>query len=302
MIANGTADFTNIVLDASNKSLQKGYEEGPRLWSIIASIGSASDFKNINRIQLFESPDLVAINENGSYTEAKFVDGKETYAIESKGLRFTISRKAIINDDQSAFSRIPRLFGVAATRAIEKAVFALLTGGVATYKTADGEFIFSAAHSNLNTGSALSASALAADIGAMMVQKGRGADKSTVPAFVVPKYSLVPVALKLTNDIICASAADSSDNKSSGVLNPINNMGIIPLASPLLDLADAKRRYLLCDPNMYDSIEVSFLNGVQTPMLEEVDQNDVDGRIFKVRLDVGAGVLDWRGISTNAGQ
>ena len=305
-IAGSAANFTSIVLDASNKSLQKGYENNDHIWRYIASVGSAPDFKTINRIQLFEAQDLVDINENGSYTEAGFNDGKETYSLSSKGLRFTISRKALINDDTDAFSRVPRLLGASAARSIEKAVISLLTGGVDTTTTADGEYLFSAAHANISTGAALTvatgATVLGADMAKMMSQVGRGKDGSSVPAFAMPKFSLVPVALKLINDVICSSAALPLSSISEGLVNPIKINGIVPLSSPYLDLESVKRRYLLCDPYQSDSIEVSFLDGVETPMLEEVDQTDADGRVFKVRLDVGAGILDYRGMVTNAGE
>lgn len=301
-IVGSSADFTSIVLDASNKSLQMGYENPEHIWRYIARKGSAPNFKNINRIQIFEAPDLVAINENGSYTEAIFKDGKETYALTSKGLRFTISRVAIINDDTDAFGRVPFLLGDTASRTIEKSLLGLVTGGLSTTVMSDGKALFHADHKNISTGKALDSDALALDVGVMMAQVGRGADGSSVPAFAYPKYSLVPVALKLTNDVICSSASIADAEMSSGVDNPFKKMGIVPLASPYLTLADEKRRYLLADPYRNDSLEVSFLDGVETPMLEEVDQTDADGRVFKVRLDVGAGVLDWRGLVTNAGQ
>lgn len=302
-IAAGTADFAAIVLDAANKSLQRGYEDGPFFWRMIASVNSASDFKNINRISLFEAPDLVQINEQGEYTEAKFLSGKEVYALTSNGLRFTISRVAIINDDASAFSRIPRLLGATATRKIEKTVIGLLTANSGLGATmADTHPVFYSTHNNIGTGAALSAASISADRGLMLKQQGRGADGSTTPAFVIPRYSLVPAALAGDNEIACFSMANPASESNSGVINPVAKAGIIPLASPLLDMSDATRRYLLADPNQYDTLEVSFLDGIQTPYLEEVDQTDADGRVFKVRLDVGAGVLDWRGLVTNAGK
>jgi len=300
LIAAGTADFTHIVMDASNKSLLQGWNEGPRIWSIIARKGSAPDFKNINRIKLFEAPDLVAINEQGQYTEAKLLDSYESYALTSKGLRFTISRKAIINDDTGAFTRIPRLLGNAATRAIEKAVMALLTGGLVDTMH-DGKAVFSTAHANITSTLALSGSALQTDLAKMAVQPGQGADGATVPMGAIGKYLLVPWALKFTADMICNSVADTTASINSGVANVIRDAGIIPLASPFLDLNDTKRRYVLADPNAADTLEVSFLDGVDTPFLDEVDQTDADGRAFKVRLDVGAGVLDYPGLLTNAG-
>lgn len=300
LIAAGTADFTHIVMDASNQSLLQGWNEGPRLWSIIARKGSAPDFKNINRIKLFEAPDLVTINENGQYTEAKFLDSYESYALTSKGLRFTISRKAIINDETGAFTRIPRLLGNSATRAIEKAVFALLTGGLVNTMH-DGNAVFSTAHANISTAAALSSTAVQTDLAMMAVQKGQGADGSTVPMGVMGKFLLVPWSQKFAADIICTSAADPTSGLSSAAANVVRAAGIVPLASPFLDMNDTKRRYILADPNAADTLEVSFLDGVDTPFLDEVDQTDADGRVFKVRLDVGAGVLDYPGLLTNAG-
>lgn len=297
----GTSDdFVNILLDASNKSMQQGFEEGPRLWKVIARAASTPDFKNINRISMFEAQDLAEIDEAGNYTEAKFNDGKETYRATSKGLRFTISRVAIINDDADAFSRVPRILGVSATRTIERAVFGLLTGGLTTTMS-DGKALFHADHNNISTGAALSSDALGKDIVAMGTQKGRGPDGSTTPCGVIPAFSLVPFALKLSNETICTSPVDPTAN-AGHAKNPILSQNITPLASPFLDLSDATRRYLLADPNQYDTIEVAFLDGVQEPYMEEVDQTDADGRIYKVRMDVGAGVLDWRGLLTNAGK
>lgn len=293
-IAAGTADFTSIVLDASNRSLQRGFNEGPRNWSRFCNIGSAPDFKTINRVSLFEAQDLKNIDEQGNYQEAIFKDGKETYAIDDKGLRFTISRRAIINDDTGAFSRIPRLLGAAATRTIERAVYAILTGGTSTVTMSDSKALFHADHNNISTSAALDADALAADIKTMATQKGRGEDGATTPCGVVPRFLHVPWAVKYAADALVAASS------TYGGFNALAN-ALEVIASPFLDLNSATRRYLSADPALADVIEVSFLDGIQEPYMEEVDQTDADGRVFKIRLDVGVGPLDWRGLLTNAG-
>lgn len=294
-IVAGADDFVNICIDASNRSMQRGFEEGPRNWSRFCNIGSAPDFKNINRIQLFEAQDLADIDEQGNYTEAKFKDGKEVYNIDDKGLRFTISRRAIINGMIDAFTRIPRMLGASATRTIERAAYGFLTGGVATYKMSDGEFIFSVAHKNITTGAAITDVSLGADIAAMATQTGRGESGATTPCGVVPKFVHVPWELRFVTKALVA------DTSSAGGYNALAGE-LEVLSSPFLSLNDKTRRYLSADPALADVIEVSFLDGVQTPYMEEHDQTDADGRVFKVRLDVGAGVLDYRGLLTNAGK
>ena len=61
------------------------------------------------------------------------------------------------------------------------------------------------------------------------------------------------------------------------------------------------RYYALADANEAAALEVAFLDGVDTPFLEQEDAFDTDGARFKVRLDYGVAAHDPRGIATNAG-
>jgi hypothetical protein len=55
------------------------------------------------------------------------------------------------------------------------------------------------------------------------------------------------------------------------------------------------------DPNLYDTIEVAYLDGVQEPFLDQKDGWNVDGTEFKVRIDAGVAPLDFRGLAKNPG-
>ena len=61
------------------------------------------------------------------------------------------------------------------------------------------------------------------------------------------------------------------------------------------------RHYAFADVNEAAAIEVAFLDGVDSPYMEQEDAFDTDGARFKVRLDYGVGGHDWRGVATNAG-
>lgn len=294
-IVGNTADFPQILVDAANKSLQKGYMEFPRTWNIWTRAASVPDFRTNYRPQLSEAPDLDEVLENGEYTEAKFNDFYESYAIATYAKRFTISRKALINDDLNAFVRIPQAFGQAASRKIEQIVYSILTTNAVL---SDSVALFeNATHANLPTAAALSSTSLAAAMSAMMKQKGNGEDTAYIGA--IPRFLIVPVALKFTADILVASASLAEATQSSGVFNPFRGLQVV--VNPLLDASSSTAWYLAADPNAIDTIEVGFLDGVQTPMLEETEQSDIDGRVFKVRLDVGAKALDYRGLLKNAG-
>lgn len=295
-IIAATADFEHICLDASNMSLQRAFEEAPRIWPLITNKAYHADFKTIHVAKLSESPNLEAIDENGEYEHAAFSDQAESYAVQVYGRYFTITRKAIMNDSRRAFDRIPRAFGAAAQRKIEQLVIALLTSNPVM---SDGEQVFSAAHLNIASGAAFSKTTVQALSALMSVQKGFGEDTPVLD--IGMKFSLVPVALKHANREVCLSNATTADSKNAGVINTLREDGIVPLASGLLDASSTIVHYGIADPAMYDGLEVGFLDGGDAPVIEMADQMNVDGRIFHVRHDIGAAVIDHKSLARHAG-
>ena len=61
------------------------------------------------------------------------------------------------------------------------------------------------------------------------------------------------------------------------------------------------RFYLFADPMEAPVIEVAFLDGNQTPYLELQNGFEVDGAVYKVRLDYGVAAIDYRGAVTAPG-
>ncbi len=141
-----TGSFQNILLDAASKTLRAAYEEAPYTWSLWArQAQSVDDFKNINRIQLGESPNLEMVPEGAPYPEGQVVDSKRSYKVEKFGKKFSVSWETVVNDDLDAISRIPAMHGNAARRTQEKVVYdALLANPV----MADGVALFSASHAS----------------------------------------------------------------------------------------------------------------------------------------------------------
>ena len=59
--------------------------------------------------------------------------------------------------------------------------------------------------------------------------------------------------------------------------------------------------FLLADPSMHDGIEVGYLDGVDTPFLDQQDGWSVDGTEFKVRIDAAATPMAWETMYKNPG-
>ena len=294
VIASGADNFANILRDAQGKVLQTAYQEAPRQWSRFCSVVDVPDFKTNYRPQLSEFADLDEIPEKGAYEEGTFNDAAESYAISTYGRRFTLSRKALINDDLNAFNRAMRAMGDAAGRKVEQIVFAIFTANAAM---SDGNNLFdNTNHLNNPTAAALSATSFAAARTAMRNQVGDGEDSSTAYLDIMPEFLIVPTDLEFTARLLMESSANPEADLSSGVINPARGMcQVIP--SPILSANSSTAWYLAAGPNRIGTIEVGFLQGTgRSPELFEADQVDPDGRVYHVRLDVGAKALDWRGL------
>lgn len=290
----GTGDFPAILADVANKTMMKAYEEVPTTYQRWTKEVEASDFKEMHRVQISEAPDLDEIQENGEYKHAEFSDNEEKYSLSTYGKKFSVSRKAIINDDMGALTRIPRLFGASAARKANQLVYNILTSNPTM---ADDNALFhTSKHSNLaSSGSALSVESLGSARAQMRKQTALEG-KATLN--VVPKFLIVPAELETTAEQLLSSTVDPS--KSNATPNPfVNKMEII--VDAILDNDSTTAWYLAADYNQIDTIEIAFLNGQSAPTLESRQGWDVDGMEFKVRSDVATKAIDWRGMYKDPG-
>ena len=79
------SDFSSLLADAFNKSIRREYEELMPTWGPITRSTFAPDFKNINRLQLGDAPELKLVEEHGEFTRGTISEGKETYKLGTYG-------------------------------------------------------------------------------------------------------------------------------------------------------------------------------------------------------------------------
>jgi len=297
-----TGSFANLLLDAANKTLLAGYEEAPYTWSLWArQANSVDDFKNINRIRFSESPDLEHVPENTEYPEGPMTDSKESYKVEKFGKMFSVTWETVVNDDLDAISRIPAMHGNAARRTQNKKVYEVLTSNPLM---GDGENLFSASHaSGDNTSGAAAApsvTTLNAAFVKMMLQKGLNSDAILN---IIPRYVIVPVALSATVLELFSSISYNAANNNEGVKNiygPGGERPLTPIIEPQLDAASASVWYMAADPGQIDTVELSFLSGEESPVLENEWDFDKDCYKYKIRQTFGVKAIDWRGLFRNS--
>lgn len=282
---HSTSDFGNILQDVAHKSMLKGHEEAGEVFQQFTSTGVLTDFRASKRVDLTTFPNLDKVGEGSEYKYGKVGDRGEEIILATYGKLFSITRQAIINDDLSALTRVPRLMGRAAIRTVADLVFAVLTGNP---KMSDGKALFHADHGNLATGADMSVAAISAAMTKMRTQKDGEAVLNIMPKFLLTSVANEATALALLAAEFDPALADAR------VPNPIRSR-LEVISDARLDAAGAAgASFMLADGNVTDTIEVAYLDGNDKPYLEQQDGFTVDGAAFKVRIDAGVAPLSWR--------
>jgi hypothetical protein len=306
-----TGSFSNLLLDAANKTLLAGYEEAPYTWEMWArNAGTTADFKNLNRIRFSEMGTPEMVPEGNTYPDAAMSDAKETYKINKYGNMFTITWETVVNDDLDAISRIPAMQGAACRRLQNQAVYGVLTANAAM---ADTGLLFNATaqttaggHANLATGAgAPSVTTLNTAYISMMTKKGLRSDVilNIQPAFLIVPAAISATALQLLGSIadpsVGGSAAGNSNTKN--IYGPNGDRPLKVIVEPLLDAASSTAWYLAANNSQVDTVEITFLEGEQSPVLENEWDFDKDVYKYKVRQTFGVAPIDYRGLYKHAG-
>ncbi len=291
---HSSSDFPILLSNNAHKSMLKGYSETEEVFSQFTSTGNLSDFKTHTRVNMNEFGGLDEIPEGGEYKHGSIGEYKEQIKLLTYGKKFSITRQAIINDDLSAFTEIPRKMGRAARRKIGDLVFSVLTDNLSM---ADGLSLFHASHNNIAVkGATLSAISLSAARNAMRLQKD---SSGNAVLNIRPSLLIIPAALEDTARLLMTSETDPAQTNSRVPNLVRNSLEIITDAR--LDVHSPTAWYLLANPSMYDVIEVGYLDGNSNPYLEQQEGWDVDGVEFKVRIDAAAKALEWRTMFKNSG-
>lgn len=290
---HSTSDFPGLLGDAARRSVLRGYEEAEEQIDAFTRAVSVPDFKPTNLVGLGAFSDLLVVPEGGEFKYGTFSEQSQAMKIVTYGRLFSITRQAIINDELGIFSEVPRKLGQAARRTIAKAVFDLINSNPIL---PDGFALFSAEHGNLLTGSAISTTSVDAMRAAMAKQKDKDGNRIRVPL----KTLLTPIALGGLARTVRESQYAVDGNKNLTTPNIVRNTFDV-VDDARFDDADPAAWYGVAASQFVDSIVVGYLDGNQTPYLEQEEGFTVDGVAWKVRLDAAPAIADYRGIFKNPG-
>jgi ATP-dependent protease ClpP protease subunit len=301
-----TGSLLEITRDAMNKVLTTAYTEAPQTWRIVGRQGaSVPDFKDKHVVKLSGSGNVPIWQDNTIPELAKLSNEKEKYAVEARAQTLSFSWRLLVNDDMDALSRRPQIEGNAMART-NNAVFwaqvtanGLMTDAVALFATATG----ARKQTNLITGSATPTNTT---IGAMRkllrLMRGLNAPEGTqsddilnlAPKYIVGPAALEEIILKQVN-----SPADPASGGNSGVYNTAKSL--IPVIEPLLDATSATAWYLWADKASIDTVEMSFLQGQETPFVHEWMDNQTMAQNFTIVQSFAAKAIEWRSMIRHDG-
>lgn len=287
-----TSDFAMILGEAAGRTLRDAYRSTPAGLKQVARMRTARDFRAQRRLQLSEAQLPEKINEAGEFKRASLTEGAESYRLDTFGRIFGITRQALVNDDVGAFVDMPRRLGQAAAEKEAQLLVDVLTAAAGAGPTmGDGAALFHATHGNLaGTGGALGNDTLVSARLAMRRQKG----PMGRPISVTPKFLIVAPEQETNAERMLAPIAPATTDDA----NPFSGR-LTLIVEPRLTSASAW--YVVADPAEIDGLEYAYLESAPGPQIETRNGFDVDGVEFRVRMDFGAGFVDWRGWYRNPG-
>ena len=287
------SQFAAIVDNTVKKSMATAYKAAEPTFDKWCGIGSNSDFKEAAHYQLSEAGDLVQMSQSAEFKFDEMKDSKVTKKVLTYGRSFGFTRQALINDDLGILTKVPAAYVRAALRGRNKLVYKVLAGNDNIY---DGKKLFHADHGNLGTAGAISVSSLAELTKLMRKQKNiRGKETLNIK----PEFLIVPAALEAQAGQLLVSTADPAGN-NSGVANIYRNAFSLIVDAELDDYSETAY-YVAANPADIDTIEVTYLNGNQQPILESQVGFDFLGIKWRIIDDFGVTALDYRGLAKNAG-
>jgi hypothetical protein len=282
-------EVINILSNTGNKMLLESFNAVESVWRSIGTVNSVNDFKTKTSYRLVDDAKFDKVGPDGRLRHALFEEESFTNRAETYGKILQLNRQDIINDDLGALtSRAQKIGRGAALRLNE--VFWLEFNTNSTFFTTARKNYFEGAATNLQFSSLQTAEQMFMD----------QTDPKGNPLAVMPSMLLVPTSLAVTAKELFASqnivTGSTGKNMATNVFAGMYRPEVSAYVGNTAFGGTQTSWYLLANPNDLPTIEVVFLNGQQTPIIEEAEADfDMLGIAMRGYFDFGVAKQDWRG-------
>jgi phage head maturation protease len=275
-----THSISGILSATVNKFLLSGFDSIESAWRQISTVRSVNDFKSLTYYRLNGGFKFEKVPNGGELKNAAASDESRTISADTYGIMTSVTRTDLINDDLGALTAVPQRIGRGG---------ALKLNDVFWAEFVDDATFFTAGRGNLSTGT-LPLSL--ANLKALATKFRKLRDPDGNPVAVEPRILLVPVDTELAAAEIMGSTLIQS-GASGG--QPDRNVlaGRYQVVASTY-LSNATDYYLLASPADLPTMEVAFLNGVQSPIVEtaEADFHTL-GVMMRGYFDFGVGKAEY---------
>lgn len=302
--AFGLDDFGLLMAGELNRFVQRGYDQFPQDWRRVVRTRTLRDYKTVYPIFVgsfgpFEptapgepSPaDIFTVHDQMSYTPRKYT--KE----------FVITLEAATTDDLGVLRDNAARFGAAAALTLNRFVFRELLDANPSYiypgDTASTPLIDPAHNNYLGNAKPLTIDNIKDAIGLMLSQRDLDGNPIQLrPRYLIvhPKYEVEARTLVQSERLVVAGSTDTKVPE----VNPIAGM-LEVISTPHIQTNNGAAWYLVADPQMANTFEVGFVDGIQRPVILTEPENVGESfsrliRRFKAVLAFGGLPLDPRAV------
>lgn len=274
------ADINGILSNTANKFLLMGYMNVESTWAAISSRKNASDFKTMTSYRLTGAFQYQLVPAGGEIPHATASEQSFTNKVDTYGTMFAVTRQDMINDDLGALTAVPQRIGRGGALKLNDVFWSEFQDDASFFTTGRGN--------KKTTAGALTLANLKAI--ATLFRKLKDADGN--PVAVDPRILLVPADQELAAAEIMGSTLIQSGATGG---QPDRNVlaGRYQVVSTTY-LSNTDDYYLLASPSDLPVMEVAFLNGVQSPIVEtaEADFNTL-GVAMRGYFDFGVAKAEY---------
>lgn len=299
-----TAAFPSILDQTIDKAYTQGYQLAPTTFEIWTQRGTLTDFKRTQaQWRRGDAGELLLVPEGGELKHDVPTDERQGgRELHTYGRQFTMTREAFINDDIGFLTSLPARYALSTKLTLNRQVYQVLAGNPTLE---DGHALFGSEHGNLATAGALNLANLVAAMEAMTTQRNaRGQVIQVRPQYLIVPTGMGAYARMLLGSPTIKTTALSSSATEMQAANPVYEALQVVEDPELLAQLGAGGKYawfLAANTATVDTIQVDYLNGVDTPTIRRMETPGQLGFVWDIYMDWGISVLDWRGLYKNPG-
>jgi hypothetical protein len=251
-----THSISGILSSTVNKFLLAGFNGVEGSWRSISSVRSVNDFKTLTSYRLNGGFKFEKVANGGELKNAAASDESRTISADTYGIMTSVTRTDLINDDLGALTAVPQRIGRGGALKLNDVFWASFQDDSAFFTTGRGN--------KKTTAGALSLANLKAI--ATLFRKLKDPDGN--PVAVEPRVLLVPADIELAAAEIMGSSLLVGGSSAGPDRNVLAGRYQVVSTSYL---SSAEDYYLLASPADLPVMEVAFLNGVQSPIVETAE-------------------------------